>query len=282
MTRSYPAGPVGQGPEPRFLVAESATGVLTGVGVDNPLPVGTVVGSDATLAVAFSELTGAAATLDADTIVDGYDLVLQAGQGAGINVGDQIELFNTVTFMQADVLSIATDVLTVDTPINHVYASGSQILVTNNNMVVDGSVTPRIFSIAPEVGQRGRFSRIIITMRATANMDTGTFGPLAPLTRGVVLRLKLSNGEYRNLYNIKENSEFKSYSYDGSFDPNNGGGQRLFTTRLTWGGPDKHDSVIELENDGSVGNTELQMVIQDDLVAANFVSFLVIAEGREF
>ena len=245
--------------------------------------VGVSVSSVNTLAVKFSRDTGASVALGSPTVIDTYTLVLGAGDGALMLAGDNIEIFNTETFMQAKVLSIATDTLTLDTPINHVYSPvDSGIIVSTSNMAVDGSVTPVVFAIKAESGQRGRISRVVITMRATANMDTGTFGPLASLTRGIVLRIKRANGEYRNLYNIKQNSGFKSYSYDGSFDPNNGGGQRLFTTRLTWGGADKHDAVIELDGDTLTGNTELQMIIQDDLSAASFVEFLAIAEGREF
>jgi hypothetical protein len=120
-------------------------------------------------------------------------------------------------------------------------------------------------------------------MIGTATMDTGTFGPIAALTRGLLLRVKQADGDYRNLYTIKTNAGFKAVSYDGDFDPNNGQNQRMFTTRLTWGGTDKHDAIIEI--DGAAiddDDVEIQLVVQDQLEDVTFLALTAIAEGREF
>ena len=248
-----------------------------------PMPSRQLSSTANTLALPMLLTTGVTAILDADAVLDTYDLTLEVGEGAAVNVGDLIEVFNTVTFMQATVLSKPTaDVLRLDSLINHAYPAGSVLNVSTGNMVVNGSVTPQVFSIKPEPSQRGRFSRIVVSMIATANMDTGTFGPIAALTRGVMLRVKQADGDYRNLYTIKTNAGFKAYSYDGSFDPNNAQGDRMFTTRLTWGGQDKHDAVIEIDGSGIASDdVEIQMVIQDNLVDASFSTFTAIAEGRE-
>lgn len=249
-----------------------------------PMPSRQQSSSAHTLTVPMAKATGVSATLAAVAVRDTYDVTVQTGEGAAINDGDLIEMFNTVTFMQATVLSHpSADVLRLDTLINHAYPEDSPLNVSTINLVVNGSATPQVFSVKPEPGQRGRFNRIIMSMIGTATMDTGTFGPIAALARGLLLRVKQADGDYRNLYTIKTNAGFKAVSYDGDFDPNNGQGQRMFTTRLTWGGEDKHGAIIEIDGAGvRADDVEIQLVVQDNLEDVTFTALTAVAEGREF
>lgn len=250
----------------------------------NPLPTRQQSSNEHTLTVPMARGTGVSVELAVTAVRDTYDITVGAGEGATVDDGDLIEMFNTITFMQAIVLSHpSADVLRLDTLVNHAYPSGSPVNVSTINMAVDGSITPQVFAIKPEPGQRGRFNRIILAMVGTVAMDTGTFGPLGALTRGLLLRVKQADGDYRNLYTVKTNAGFKAVSFDGDFDPNNGQGQRMFTTRLSWGGEDKHGAIIEIDGSGlEADDIEIQMVVQDNLDDATFLALTAVAEGREF
>ena len=118
--------------------------------------------------------------------------------------------------------------------------------------------------------------RIILEIRDDSDMDFTTFGGIAPLLNGCVLRVKNPDGSFKNLFNFKDNGDIIKQGFDHSFLPNNGQGDRGFTARITWGGQSKHGVVIRLE--GSLGE-ELQLVIQDDLRGLS--RFHLTAQGHE-
>lgn len=218
-------------------------------------------------------------TIAADTVIDTYTFT--ASPGHGIVVGNVIEIANTSLFIQATVLAVNGDVITIDSLINHVYAAGSVLVVSNSDMLVDGSVTPRIFSVSPGPDQKGDIVRIIIAIQSTSSMDFSKFGSLPPLTRGCLLRVKKPTGDFVNLFNWKTNGGFIIRSFDHSFQEKVGGGLHSFTSRSTYGGQDKRGVVIRLDGgEGVVPNEELQIVIQDDL-SSGLAEFLALAQGHE-
>lgn len=220
----------------------------------------------------------AAVTLAAPTSIGDRTIVLQAGHS--VTAGEVIELaqVGSNVFMQSAVLDVSVNTITLDQPVNAVYATTDTAIASTQNMNVDGSVTPQIFSVLPGPTQSGDMVRMIVEMRGTADMNFSTFGSIASLTNGCVLRVKKADGTFRNLFNFKNCGDIIEQAYDHSFFPNNGGGVRGFTSRLTWGGPGKHGVVIRL--DGALGE-ELQLVIQDDLSAAAMQRFHVTCQGHE-
>ncbi|QZI92155.1 hypothetical protein PODOV073v1_p0030 [Vibrio phage PS25B.1] len=218
-------------------------------------------------------------TIAADTVIDTYTFT--ASPGHGIVVGNTIEIANTTLFIQANVLAVNGDVITIDSLINHVYAAGSVLVISNSDMLVDGSVTPRIFSVSPGPDQKGDIVRIIIAIQSTSSMDFSKFGSSPPLTRGCLLRVKKPTGDYVNLFNWKTNGGFIIRSFDHSFQEKVGGGLHSFTSRSTYGGQSKRGVVIRLDGgEGVVPTEELQIVIQDDL-STGLAEFLALAQGHE-
>ncbi|MEE8598953.1 MAG: hypothetical protein V3S69_05525 [Dehalococcoidales bacterium] len=230
------------------------------------------------------------ATLASATAVEDRFFTVDPGEGAKFTAGDIVEFANTTTFLQARVLSIATDTIKLDQPINHAYALGSTVFISTDNLLVDGRLVadggtaggPQVFSVLPLPAQAGDITRVIVTIRATAAMDSGTFGPIAAaLTNGCVLRKKRQNGDCKNLIVWKDNGEFIAKCLDHAFLPNNGQGERLFVARRTWGGPSKQGVVQRVEG---VRGEALELVVQDDLrllTTATWVSFSIALQGHE-
>lgn len=200
----------------------------------------------------------------------------------GAVVGDILELADLVTldlFMQATILNVVADVITIDQPLNHAYLTTDTAVISEKTMLVNGSLTsPIIYSILPLPTQAGDILKIILDIRATADMDFSSFGGAAALTNGCVVRVKQENGDFRNLFNFKTNGDFIQQGFDHQFlIPKGGNTTRGFTSKITWGGSGNHGVAIRLE--GSKGE-ELQVLIQDDLTIGNTV-FTMTAQGHE-
>lgn len=223
--------------------------------------------------------TRAAVTLASDTVIDSRTITLTGGHS--VVTGEVIEIAETLTtnFMQSEVVSVATNVITLDQPVNRVYtAAGSTVLASSKDLLVDGSVTPEIFTVLPLPNQAGDMVRVILEMRSTSDMDFSTFGGASPLFNGCVLRIKNQDGTFVNLFNFKSNSDFFEQGFDHEFLlPKGGNTTKGFIARVTWGGQSKHGVVIRL--DGALSE-ELQLVIQDDLTSGN-TRFHLTAQGHE-
>ena len=223
-------------------------------------------------------LTGRGAfVLDGNTVRD--TRFFDAVAGHGILVGEILEFSDSDTFMQARVLSLpTTNNIKIDTPFNHSYADGISMIRSSDDMRVDGSTIPVVFSILPQVGQAGDMTRYILSIESIANsMDFTEFGSISALDNGCVLRIRRANGDFRNLFNFKTNGEFIEKSFDHAFQTKTGGGGSGFVARSSYAGPEKRGVAIRI--DGALGE-ELQCVIQDKL-DVGLLKFHIGAQGHE-
>jgi hypothetical protein len=214
-------------------------------------------------------------TIAADTVIDA--ITFTATTGHGIAIGDIVEINNTTTFMQAEVTNVATDVITVDSPINHVYASGSALIISNADMNVLGTAgTPRVFSIRPEGGQSGDFTRIIATILDSSSMDYTTFGGISGgISNGCVLRLKLGDDDFYNLFNWKTNGDWAVRSFDALIETKTGGGAHSFLGRSTWASQGKRGVALRVDGDLL---QEIQVLVRDNLIGLD--RFRMVAQGH--
>jgi len=217
-------------------------------------------------------------TLDGNAVRDEYFFDVIGGDGAKIPIGSILEFGADSVFMRARVLDVDTDRIELDTQINHTYLDGATVAVKSDNLRVNGTDTPVVFDISPEEGQVGDFTRIIVLMEGTVDMDSGTFGTLAALRRGLVMRTVEENGDYTNIMNFKTNGELISECFDNNFLPNNGQGIRMFVARLTWAGASKHGVVQRA--DGALAE-KYEAVVQDDLTGVTFTKLSLILQGHE-
>jgi hypothetical protein len=219
-------------------------------------------------------------TLAVDTVVNSNSITVAAGHGlTNADAGIHIALFNTPTstFMSTSLISVAGDVLLLDSPVNIVYAVGVGTAgVFQRNMNVDGSITPQIFSVTAREGITGDIAALSMTFRDTVAMDFDTFGGIPELINGVVLRVNNGDGTYRNLYNFKSNGDIIQMAQTHDFTMNNGGGIRGFNAHITFGGPENHGVVIRLNY---VLNESIELVVQDDLTGLTVMDWIV--QGSE-
>lgn len=236
---------------------------------------------DGVLSIPFLE-TQAALSLAVNTVVNARTITLTPGHGlvSPTNDGETIEIADTTdgsVFIQAKIILVAGDVVTLDSPINSIYTTTESLIVHSlNQMAVDGSVTPVVFSIAPLPAQEGNMNRVIVNMIDNTAMDFETFGGIPALTNGCIVRVNNGDGTYRNIANFKSNNDIVNQCFDHNFFLNNGGNTRGFTARLSWAGQEKHGTAIRVN--GGLSET-LEVVIQDDLTALTGMSW--IAQGRE-
>ena len=223
-------------------------------------------------------------TIAADTGVSGitavslvYTFEASPGHGITINPGtNEILLLDTIAdhAFFAIALNVAGNVITVDRPIDHAFPSATALgRVVTTNMAVDGSVTPQIFSIRAGAIPVDSV-RFIITMRGTSNMGEDTFGGLAPLPRGLVLRVV--NSFQKTIFNFKVNQDIRQFCFDGIYPDKVPSGQHSFSARLTFGGQSKHGVVLRIS-----GTDVIQWVVQDNLTGGGLTALRISDMGHE-
>lgn len=225
----------------------------------------------------FTELLSTG-TLAVDTVAGEYSFT--ASPGHGIVAGDTVSIFepDNDKFFGAEVGSVAGDVITCYSPIPQNYSAANAIVQRlNNNMLVDGSVTPRIFSVVAPPWLEGDITRVIITIDGDGDMDFTTFGSSPSLTRGCLLRVNKGDGTYQNIFNWHDNGEFIERSFDHQFLlPQGGNTVKSFVGRRTFAGQSKNGVVIRLN--GAKGES-LEVVVQDNINGDN-IAFKMIAQGH--
>ncbi|MBT7628770.1 MAG: hypothetical protein HN597_03575 [Desulfobacula sp.] len=217
-------------------------------------------------------------TLASNASPNDYDIVLV--DATGLNVGDGIAMFqnssNPASYFGI-VLGIAANTLTMDTPVDRSFLTASTPLIfeVNCQANVDGSVTPQIHSVVNGSTIPIHITRVIIHITDGTAMDDGTFGGIAALTRGVVLRKLNADGSFDNYWNraVKTNGDFGLLSFDIAYDSKAPAGVYGFRMKYSFSGEDKHGVTCELLED-----EQLQLVVQDDLTG--LVSFQIMAEGH--
>jgi len=210
-------------------------------------------------------------TLSALAVEDAKTFTVTSAAGAV--VGDVMTVYsednNRVSFFR--ILDIATNVITVDNPIDFAYEIGSFAQFGSSEMAVDGSVTPVIFGIrnptAQDIALQVDFTRMILSMQLSSAGDYDEFGNITKLTNGLLCRFV--DGEKRNIFNIKNNRGFDNLMFDFKFIPASGNAPDGLSGRFTF---EKLGSVIRLKP-----FEDLQFIVQDDLTDLD--GFEILTEG---
>tara|TARA_R110000744_G_scaffold129162_1_gene236507 strand:+ start:347 stop:1129 length:783 start_codon:yes stop_codon:yes gene_type:complete len=221
----------------------------------------------------FSQVIGVPSTLTVLPAIDDWTITVSASHG--IIVGDQLVVYDAAAdrLYVGNVLVVATNVITLDTPMNFAYPiATSVVLRSTKEMNVDGSTTRQTFSISPPIKSRIDITRILIQMTTTNFPEMAEFGDITGgIVGGVVLRSV--NGINVNYFNVKTNGELVNLMHDVNYYEAAKQGTNGLGGRLTYAGPSNHGVVIELGQDDS-----LEVIIQDDL--SSLLSFRMIASGH--
>jgi hypothetical protein len=212
-------------------------------------------------------------TLASASAID--DLVITVVDGTGFLVGQYLSIFDIVSnrFYLGTILVVATNDLTLDTPIDFPYPIGSFVTGGITDMAVDGSSTPVIFGLRntdQSIGDTFDVTRLIFTVLTATVPAFDEFGDLTALTNGIVLRKK--DGTYWNIFNLKTNGELGGIMYDLSLaDPiNPNQGQNGFIARLTFAGQSKVGVTLRL-----APGEDLQLLVQDALQGLTLLEIVV-------
>ena len=163
--------------------------------------------------------------------------------------------------MQAIVKSISGKNITINVPLDYNFTTNAKVIFCEWNMNYDGSNNTLYYTISPPENVTWDITRIIFSITDDAAMDSTTFGGIASLPNGVVLRVKDDN--YKNIFVVSDNGGFAERAYDVTYDDRRSPVSEYgFRVRRTFSGQDKDGVVIRLN--GSK-NEELQLIIQDDL-----------------
>lgn len=198
------------------------------------------------------------------------DYIINVASTTGMSVGSYLSLFHpaSVRYMFAEVTAINTLAITLDTPLDFAYPSGTNVDIAVTNMNVDGSSTVKIFGIRgtgspPGVELTVDITRILFLCSCTSPVNLSLFANFTKLTRGIVLRKR--DGTYHNVFNIKSNGEIEGICFDFETHTATNPAQGVdgFSARLTWASQGKMGVVQRLK----IGE-DLQILIQDDLATA--------------
>jgi hypothetical protein len=221
-------------------------------------------------------------TLDAAVSVGDTEIVFT--DTTGVVVGDVLEIAAGNNFLQAGVLEVNVDGVTlkVDTPSPSTFTTSAVAqYATRTVSSANGSLTsPVIFNVLPltDPTQKGEVHRVMFFMEDATAMDSTRFGGGLALTNGCVLRVNNGDGTYYNLFNIKTNGDLMlQCGNDVVFEDRIAAGDYSLVARCTFQGEDKRGVVIAL--DGSRGEV-LELLVQDDLSARTNLNFEVVAQGH--
>jgi hypothetical protein len=239
---------------------------------ENPLPVSSVESTELALDLSFINSSGIT-FLTAD--VSPGDRIINVANATGITVGGVLGLGSGAgAFYFGEVLAINTLAITVDTPVDGTFLSGSSsVIVAEKHMNVVGTpASPVIFQIGP-IGPaiNVHITRVMGHITDGTVMDDTKFGGGTALTNGLVFRL--NNGVMSNFWNVKSNAEFRLLCFDANYAEKAGGGSYGFNFRNTYAGASKHGVALELLE----GDT-LEVLIQDDL--SGLEDFIMLAQGH--
>ena len=148
-------------------------------------------------------------TLTADASEDDTVINVSSGHGFTAAAGEVMVIRNGDIFEQFEVVSVATDAITVEVPIAHDYLASSTVIYRGSVLAnVNGSVTPVTFKYSNTAGTTPiDIDKVIIIMAHGSNVpDDGKFGGITALTNGVYFRRM--NGSTNNYGNYKNNGKF--------------------------------------------------------------------------
>lgn len=229
------------------------------------------------VSVNFTELV-VSTTLAADASID--DTEIEVTSATGIVVGQYVALFNptAVRFSFFHVLGVVSTTITVDSPLDYPYPSGTYADFGSHDLAVNGSVTPRVFGLRGSGTPTGvdltvDITQITLTAATVTAVDLIKFGDLAALTNGIVIRQR--DGAYYNICNLISNQDIANVF--GTFTPilatNPAQNYDGFTAIYGLSGQNRIGVVIRL----AVGE-DLELIVQDNLTG--LVSFEAVAQGH--
>lgn len=212
----------------------------------------------------------------ASPITEGqYQFTLVAGHG--VVVGNMISIVYAGKWYQCVVTNVATNVITVGSPLDFdVPVVGSILRRGTDNMASASAsqASPLIYSVAPPAGVKWHLTRFSLHIMDGTAMDDATFGGIAALTNGCVLRI--IDGYTKNILTLRTNHDIFLHGDETSYSAKAPSGKYGLFSIKRLGGQENTGVVALL--DGTAGD-RIEFLIQDDLT--NLDEMHVIAMGHK-
>lgn len=178
-------------------------------------------------------------------------------------------------FYQGEIIGVASlggsnYRLTLSAPLDFNFSTAGGCSLRNNNLAVDGSVTPHYFTVSPSrLNDEWHINKIIFHIEDNLVMDSGKFGGISELNNGIVLRY--INGINKNLLTIESNGDFEEHGATIKYnDKAPAGVYSLIATKI-FNGQDNAGVTLHL-----TPNDTLEIIVQDDLTGLNHMHSVVI------
>lgn len=201
-----------------------------------------------------------------------------ASGGHGISVGDMVEFYEKDRFFQAQVLTVVTNTITIDTPFDFAFTTSVDGRRGDKEMAVDGSSTPIVYRVTAAALRTKRqldVVRFLVYIQDGSSMDDSVYGGGGgALTNGIVCRVV--DGQTFNVFNVKTNGEWAIRTFDATYTDKAPAGSFGLRVRRTFGGQTKAGVVVRLSADA---DTEFQFIVHDDLTFLEIHN--VVAQGSE-
>ena len=163
------------------------------------------------------------------SIITTDDMVVNVSAGHGFTgvAGEFMVVRNGNVFFQLRVKSVATNAITVESPIDNDYPITSSVMRGNVNMNVNGASIPVDFKYSFNGTEEATvpidIQSVVFTFQSGNNVpDDGTFGGIGALVNGLLFRKV--NGDNTGLGNYTSNQEFRDV-----------GGEILYTQKAPSG-----------------------------------------------
>jgi len=194
------------------------------------------------------------------------DYQLNLTDASIFSVGDELQIENGLLEpMFFTILVIATNLVTIDTPLNFDHAVGAEAKQVYTNMAEPGLTVgatlaaPVIFTSHIPTNAIVHITSMSVVMTDTSAMDFTTFGGIDALVNGCVLRAQ-SNGVQGHYTNWKSNFDMDSDAFPIRYQEKTGGGQ--FGLSAVYLIKEYTGSIVHL--DGALGD-KFELMARDSL-----------------
>ncbi|HOU76080.1 MAG TPA: hypothetical protein PK957_03080 [Candidatus Dojkabacteria bacterium] len=138
-------------------------------------------------------------------------------------------------------------------------------------MNIDGSSSKVIFDIKPSSKIKWHVNQIVLSMTDDTDMDSGKFGGIAALTKGIIVRRK--NSVYFNTINAKTNGGLDLKGFVVKYDPKAPSVVYGMTATKIYNSQQGAGCAILVDGNE---NEKLQIIIQDNLTGLSSFNTVII------
>lgn len=195
----------------------------------------------------------------------------------GFSAGNVVSiLLGKSKLYQTFITGVDGATITTATPSPYDVEADSRVRTGEQNMNVDGSVTPQVFRIKPPEGVAWDIYSISVAITDKTAMDDSKFGGLSALSKGVYL-YRYSESEDMPIGVATTNGQARLLAGPNNFAYADKAAAGYYGLTAKFDFASKTGDGVSVRVDGSMGE-ELRLVVQDDLTGLD--SFNIVCAGH--